>query len=102
MGTQCPCKLDGFLLGLVENLHSDSHGGKNGKNVWRLHTGHAILIVHALLKGKPGLLYCKQQHLHFEGLDTIAQYQPCQHGLSSWLTAIPVAEFLVWVLSILD
>lgn len=66
--------MDFFLFGLVENLHSDSHRKKkNGKNVRELHRRHAILIVPALLKGKSGLLYCKQQHLHFEGLDTIAQ-----------------------------
>lgn len=92
-----------FLFSLVENLHSDSQRKKkNGKNVRQLHTGHAILIVHALLKGKLVLLCCKQQHLHFEGLDTIAQYQPVNDGLSSWMSAIPIVEFLVWVLSILD
>lgn len=31
-----------FLFGLVENLHSDSHGKKNGKNVQQLHTRRAI------------------------------------------------------------
>lgn len=57
-----------FLFGLVENLHSDSHRKKNGKNVWDLHTRHAIFIVRALWKGESVLLCGRQQRLRSEGL----------------------------------
>lgn len=79
---------------------------KNGKNVRELHIRHAILIGPALLKGKSGLLCCKQQHLHLEGLE---HPPPCllrtKDGLPSSSgrpSALPRLGFLVWVLSLLD